>query len=1233
MKKLLYSVAVAALVLVASCAREIAPVAVSESDFANVNIALSLGQATKAGDGAQATALQMGVYDITADAPVFMQDLSLLGDNAETLEGGKATISLRLVKGQAYRFVFWAQDPASDAYTATITANGATVAVNPAGTINDEARDAFAACIETNGPVSEDSQLSATLKRVVAQVNVIATDLAVPADGGKSAAEKAGVAFTQSNLVVKGMPTSLDLISGEVSGSADYTFAAAASDLLPTIASGYVLAGEEQLATVEFTAEGAVNDAAKRWAYTGDKAIANVPVQKNYRTNISGNIFTAEATINVTVDANWNTPDYEKDIEVVTDVTATNAALVEDKESSDPLSYVIETVKTDNTTIVIPAGMSSKDLTFTVAGFETGEAAAPALTIQDEGATAAYAGDVTIVLPAGLDLGVVTVNLPAAHVTLTNGSATQVISTTGNGTLVIAKDFSAKVIEVLKGNVELAGSVETIVRGEGNADEVTYVTLVEGYNWKNQATDTAEGTKVVIKKEEEETSGDPQPADSYFVKATTVSAGQYLIVYEGEEGAVAFNGGLETLDAVSNTIAVSIDGDKIAASEEAQHASFTIAAVDGGYTIQAATGKYIGQTTFGNGLKALDEPAVNTIAIEDDGTATISVVLTDGTVTLKYNKAANQTRFRYYKSGQESIALYKLEGEGTPTETSQDPVVLKDIVAEAGVKAVSVKVGESSEKVEVTVTDPAEGATVVLASKDETVATIAEGIVTGVAVGETEITATITAEGYNEKVISIPVSVAEATQPADNGDGTLENPFNVAGVIDYIDNAGSDKVYVKGIISEIVNEYTSSSNATFYIAEGDLKFEAYRISFLEDKAWIYNSENDHNTQIKVGDEVIIYGTVILYNKTVYETSSAYLYSLNGVTKEDVVAKAEVAKGDGSLANPFNPAGVKAYIDAGNSAAVYVAGIISSFANNGHFAGNSYGQATFYISEDGTAAGTQFEAYQINYLNNVKYEDGNTDVKEGDAVVIYGPVTYYEKYNVYETQGKGAAYLYSLNGVVSKTAQTLSFDPTSVTINLGDQFTAPVLSGAQTTVTYSSTNTNVATVDETTGSVTILAIGTTTINATAAETDEYKAGTASYTITVKDPNASQTGEPKIVTIDFSAQGYANQQEVTSISLDGVTVTFDKGTNSNAPKYYNSGAAVRVYGGGYFTVSAGSNISSINVGFASGEGSNVITTDVGSYDNGAWTGSAESVTFTVGGTSGHRRITSIEVTLAE
>lgn len=116
------------------------------------------------------------------------------------------------------------------------------------------------------------------------------------------------------------------------------------------------------------------------------------------------------------------------------------------------------------------------------------------------------------------------------------------------------------------------------------------------------------------------------------------------------------------------------------------------------------------------------------------------------------------------------------------------------------------------------------------------------------------------------------------------------------------------------------------------------------------------------------------------------------------------------------------------------------------------------------------------------------------------------------------------------------------------------------------------------------------------------------------------------------IDFSNQGYANAQEITSAVIDdNVSVTFDKGTNSNAPKYYNSGTAIRCYGGNFFTVACTSgNLTDITLTFGSSDGSNAITTDVESFVSPTWTGEARSVTFTIGGTSGNRRIMGISVT---
>lgn len=125
-----------------------------------------------------------------------------------------------------------------------------------------------------------------------------------------------------------------------------------------------------------------------------------------------------------------------------------------------------------------------------------------------------------------------------------------------------------------------------------------------------------------------------------------------------------------------------------------------------------------------------------------------------------------------------------------------------------------------------------------------------------------------------------------------------------------------------------------------------------------------------------------------------------------------------------------------------------------------------------------------------------------------------------------------------------------------------------------------------------------------------------------------------GEEVTVTFDASKQGYTNAQVINNVTItDGITVTFDKGTNNNTCKYYNTGTAIRVYGGGYFTIiSTIGKITKIEFTFGSDDGSNSISKDCGTYysSTGTWEGSSESITFTIGGTTGHRRIKTIAVT---
>lgn len=132
----------------------------------------------------------------------------------------------------------------------------------------------------------------------------------------------------------------------------------------------------------------------------------------------------------------------------------------------------------------------------------------------------------------------------------------------------------------------------------------------------------------------------------------------------------------------------------------------------------------------------------------------------------------------------------------------------------------------------------------------------------------------------------------------------------------------------------------------------------------------------------------------------------------------------------------------------------------------------------------------------------------------------------------------------------------------------------------------------------------------------------------YYVTHEDKEAPVSSAD--VVIDFTAQSYANAAEVTTLSVDGVTVTFDKGSNKNTPKFYTSGAAVRAYGGNTFTISAEKKIANITFTFGSSDGTNEISADSGTFASPTWSGSANSVVFTIGGTTGNRRLQKIEVT---
>ena len=126
---------------------------------------------------------------------------------------------------------------------------------------------------------------------------------------------------------------------------------------------------------------------------------------------------------------------------------------------------------------------------------------------------------------------------------------------------------------------------------------------------------------------------------------------------------------------------------------------------------------------------------------------------------------------------------------------------------------------------------------------------------------------------------------------------------------------------------------------------------------------------------------------------------------------------EIQLGDGTLESPFSVAGAIKFIeglgaDVQSDKSVYVKGRVSTVETTFEGSG-TYGNATFNMV-DAEGSTDVFKAFQTYYLNNRKWRSGDKEVKTGDEVIVYGPVVNY-KGNTPETVGKGASYIYSLNG--------------------------------------------------------------------------------------------------------------------------------------------------------------------------------------------------------------------------
>ena len=347
MKKLIYPLfGLAALAMTnTSCSDELEN-GTNNGNEVTVSFNVQLENATSSraliGDGTTAKELQYAVYK--ADGDGIGTIINALSKETTIKDDLTAEVTFTLVKGQTYNFMFWAQKPGMDetpnnAYYTVDKSSGKITVSYANAAANDEGRDAFYAvekAVKVTGPINK----TITLKRPFAQINV-GTSIGSLAD-----AVTANVNINKSSMTIKKAANELNMYDGTVSATdkaVDVTYTSAVipeTTEAPEADKGglkdVVLNGAK--ANYEYLAmnyilvddhnkvDGNVENGAQKGSvnveftiYDDDEAIntfnvPNVTVQRNWRTNIIGDIMNESVTFNIVID-----PKFDNDHNYVTD--------------------------------------------------------------------------------------------------------------------------------------------------------------------------------------------------------------------------------------------------------------------------------------------------------------------------------------------------------------------------------------------------------------------------------------------------------------------------------------------------------------------------------------------------------------------------------------------------------------------------------------------------------------------------------------------------------------------------------------------------------------------------------------------------------------------------------------------------------------------------------------------------------------------------------------------------
>ena len=332
----------AAVTLFASCSQEEIVSQTGGESLVSFTVTTPELGSRAVGDGSTANKLYYAVYDETSGQPVMVENISKNGtvgveNDVLTMPASKkTTINLPLLNGHKYSLLFWAEN-ADGAYAIDFATKSISLKEdNFTLSSNNEKYDAFYAYVEPFVVTGEKNE-SVLLYRPFAQLNIGTTQ-----DDITHVGEYFGSALTATEIVVKGVPTSMNLATGKVSEkTVDLTYGATEfngttefkglrDEAFPVagykyISMNYILVGKAEKSLVDIELTTNVQDLKERTYH-------NVPLQGNYRTNIYGELFTSNSKWNVEIEDKFDVPAYEVlggVLELESDLTINNSFHVE----------------------------------------------------------------------------------------------------------------------------------------------------------------------------------------------------------------------------------------------------------------------------------------------------------------------------------------------------------------------------------------------------------------------------------------------------------------------------------------------------------------------------------------------------------------------------------------------------------------------------------------------------------------------------------------------------------------------------------------------------------------------------------------------------------------------------------------------------------------------------------------------------------------------------------------